>query len=104
MRAVIVLTTAPDAKTGGDIARFLLKKKLAACVSVKEGFSSIYRWKGKVEQVKESLLLIKTSEKNFSRVRQAVEKIHPYETPEILAVPVIKGSKKYLAWIADSVK
>ena len=104
LRAIVILITTPDAKTGEKIARFLLEKKLAACVSMKDGFTSRYRWKGKLERSKETLLLVKTAAKNFSSVCRAVEKIHPYEVPEILALPVIEGSKKYLEWLADSVK
>ena len=104
MRAVVVLTTAPNIKTGEKIARFLLEKKLAACVSIKGGFVSRYRWKGKIERVTEALLVIKTAAASFPRVRRAIEKIHPYDVPEILALPVSAGSNKYLKWMAQSLK
>ncbi len=104
MRAVVVLTTAPDLKTVERIARVLLENKVAACVSIREGFVSRYRWNGKVERSKEALLLVKTAAKCFRRVQRAIEKMHPYEVPEILALPVTAGSRKYLTWLTTSVK
>jgi periplasmic divalent cation tolerance protein len=75
--------------------------KLAACVQITGPITSIYRWKGKVENVQEWLCMIKTREELFDKVETAIKKLHSYETPEIVAVPIVKGSKEYLTWIDD---
>jgi periplasmic divalent cation tolerance protein len=104
MPAVLVLTTVPDAKTASRISRKLVEKRLAACVSAVGGVSSVYRWKGKIENAAERLLLIKTSAARYGALEKFLASIHPYESPEILAVPVKKGLPKYLKWIGDSTK
>ena len=99
MKALVVLSTAPDLKTAKSIARHLVARKLAACVSVKGGFSSCYRWKGKIENSTEALLLIKTSRRNFSKLKHHLESYHPYEVPEIVGIPIVEGSPTYLSWL-----
>ena len=103
MRAVVVWTTVPDARFARKIARALVEKKLAACVSFREGFESVYRWKKKIECVSETLLIIKTSKEKLGLLEKAVRAAHPYEVPEFLAVEA-SGSKKYLSWIQGSLK
>lgn len=100
--AVLVLTTVPDAASARLLARSLVQRRLAACVTVKPGAVSYYRWKGKLERAKETLLFIKSVQRNFSGIRKHLEANHPYELPEIIAVPVVKGSKKYLAWVREN--
>jgi periplasmic divalent cation tolerance protein len=77
----------------------LLEKKLAACVSLVKNIESIYRWKGKLLDEKEVLMLIKSRKKLYKSVEEEVKKLHSYEVPEIIALPVITGSKDYLYWI-----
>jgi len=84
------------------LAGLLLKRRLAACVSIQSNFVSYYHWKGKIERAREYFLLIKAPAKNFSKIDALIAKNHPYQTPEVLAVSVIRGSGKYLAWLQTS--
>ncbi len=102
MTAVLILTTAPDLGAARRIAKALVQKKLAACVSLKEGFLSFYRWKGRVERSREVVLFIKSSKTKFVPIKRLLGKIHPYEIPELIALSIHQGSPEYLAWIADS--
>ena len=105
MRAVfVVLTTVPGPKSGRRIAEMLVRRKLAACVSVGGTFRSVYRWKGNIESARESLVLIKTSKKNFGRVEKLIKKIHPYEVPEILGLPVHRVSAGYSNWLTAALR
>lgn len=104
MSGIIVLTTTPGTKTAKLIAQSLVKKKLAACVSLSGGFTSVYRWKGAVETANETLVLIKTVKKNFNKVKQVIKGAHPYELPEIIGVPITQGSGEYLSWLNQSLK
>ena len=101
---MLVLTSLPDRKSAQKMAAALVEKKLAACVSLLPGVSSTYRWKGKIEKARESLLLIKTSRKAWKALQKFVLSRHPYELPELIALPVAAGSKKYLDWMEASVK
>jgi len=102
MKAYIQITTTTETKEQAEnIAQHLVEKKLAACVQITGPITSIYRWKGKVEKAQEWLCVIKTREELFDRVETAIKKMHTYETPEIVAVPIIKGSKEYLTWLDD---
>jgi periplasmic divalent cation tolerance protein len=102
---IIVLVTCGSRKEARKIARALVEQRLAACVSeIAVPVASTYRWEGKVESTKEFLLLIKTSRRRFAAVRDAVHKLHSYEVPEIIAVPIVAGSQAYLEWIAESVQ
>lgn len=96
---ILVYITVPSQEIGLKIANMLTKEKLAACVNIVPGISSIYSWQGVVEQDEELLLIIKTKNNHFDRLAIAVKKIHPYKVPEIIAVPIIGGSSEYLAWI-----
>jgi periplasmic divalent cation tolerance protein len=101
---IVVLVTCGSAKEARKIARALVEGKLAACVSmVPSAVESIYRWKGKVESAKEFLLVIKTSRRRFTTLQAEVRRLHSYEVPEIIALPIVDGSRDYLSWIAESV-
>ena len=104
MPAVLILTTVPDLKTARLLARSLVEKKLAACVSFKEGFVSFYRWKGKLEKASEVTLFIKSSREKFSKIKKHILRIHPYEVPELIGVPITQGSSEYLSWLRQSLK
>ena len=102
---IVVLVTCGSRKEARKIARALVEKRLAACVNeMGAPLRSAYRWKGKVETAEEFLLVIKTTQKRFPALREAVRKLHSYEVPEIIALPIVKGSRAYLDWIAESVK
>lgn len=97
---VTVFCTVPDAKTGRKIAKALVKSRLAACVNIISGINSIYIWNGKLCDDAENLLVIKTRNGLFGRLAEKIKQNHPYTTPEIICLPVIKGSREYLKWAA----
>jgi periplasmic divalent cation tolerance protein len=97
---VVILVTVPDPECGERIARALLDERLAACVNRIGPIHSLYRWEGKVEAADEHLLVIKTRGGLRARIETAVAKLHPYEVPEVVALPIAGGSARYLAWIA----
>jgi periplasmic divalent cation tolerance protein len=96
---IVILVTTSAKEEAKKIASSLLEKKLAACVSLVKNIESIYRWKGKLLDEKEVLMLIKSRKKLYKSVEEEVKKLHSYEVPEIIALPVITGSKDYLYWI-----
>jgi periplasmic divalent cation tolerance protein len=95
----IVLCTVPDAATGESLARALVEARLAACVNILPGLTSIYRWKGEVHQDNELLLIAKTRRDRFEALSVMLSGLHPYELPEIIAVPITNGLPAYLSWI-----
>ncbi len=99
MPHVLVLTTLPDRAAAGTLARALVADRLAACVSVGAPVESIYHWRGAIETSTEVPVTIKTRSDLFAAVAAAIRARHPYELPEILAVPVSDGTDDYLAWI-----
>ena len=102
MKSYLQVTTTTETKEQAQtIAQHLVETKLAVCVQITGPITSIYRWKGKVENAQEWLCLIKTRDDLYNKVEAAIKSQHPYETPEIIAVPIIKGSKEYLSWLED---
>lgn len=100
MKTYIQISTTTETKEQAQkIAKYLVGQKLAACVQISSPIESTYRWKGKVETAQEWLCLIKTRAPLFKKAEAAIKKLHPYETPEIIAVPIVKGSKEYLDWL-----
>jgi periplasmic divalent cation tolerance protein len=102
---ILVLVTCGSLKEGRRMGRALVEARLAACVNVLQApVESIYRWTGRVETTKEFLMIIKTSRVRFAALEKEVKRLHSYDIPEIIALPVEKGSRKYLAWLAESVR
>jgi periplasmic divalent cation tolerance protein len=102
---VLVLVTCGSRREAGRIAQAVVTKRLAACVNVLDApLRSIYRWRGKIERAREFLLLMKTSRKRLAALGAEIARLHSYDTPEFIALPIVAGSAKYLAWLADSVK
>ena len=101
---VVVLVTAPSAETAADLARTLVEEGLAACGNVVPGLRSIYRWEGKVHDDAEALLLLKTERRLLEALKARLPALHPYQVPELLALPVEGGLAPYLEWIAASVR
>jgi periplasmic divalent cation tolerance protein len=100
----VVLVTCGTAKEARRIAHALVERRLAACVNLSSvPVHSIYPWKGKVESAKEFLLMIKTSRKRLGAVTAEVKRLHSYEVPEIIALPISSGSAEYLDWISESI-
>jgi periplasmic divalent cation tolerance protein len=94
----VVLVTCPQ-RDAEKIAKTLIGKKLAACVNEIPLVKSVYRWKGKMQTARESLLLIKTRTVLFGKLEAEIRKMHPYEVPEIIALPITEGFRHYLDWI-----
>lgn len=101
MEVLIVLTSLPDRESARKLARHMIEQRLAACVNVLSECHSIYRWQGKIESAQEVPVLIKTTAARYSEVERAIQSQHPYELPEIVAVPVSAGLARYLAWIEN---
>jgi periplasmic divalent cation tolerance protein len=96
---IVVLTTCDSEKQASELARSLVEQRLAACVNILPGARSIYRWKEGIEESAEVLLVIKSRRDLFPALRAALEKLHTYEIPELIALPVVEGSEPYLAWL-----
>jgi periplasmic divalent cation tolerance protein len=90
--ALVVLVTAPSAEKAAELARTLVEERLAACGNVVPGLRSIYRWEGQVQDEPEALLVLKTTRSRFEALRERVLALHPYEVPEVIALPVEVGS------------
>jgi periplasmic divalent cation tolerance protein len=100
--ALIVLCTCPDQQTAEHLASALVERQLAACVNILPGIRSFYRWEGRLQQDDEIQLVIKASQKTWPRLEQFIQQQHPYEVPEILAIPVTAGLPDYLKWLEDA--
>ena len=96
----IVLVTAPDLKTARALAKAALSAKLIACANLVPKIESHYGWQGKIESGAEVLLILKTTKSKLAALEKLIVARHPYETPEILALPLSAGNKKYLDWLA----
>lgn len=101
---VVVYSTAPSAEVASKLASALVRARLVACVNTVPGVSSTYWWQGKVESEQEHLLIMKTRAGLVDEVSAAVKELHPFDTPEVVAQPVVGGLKKYLDWIDESTK
>ncbi len=99
---VIVLTTLEKREDGEKIGAALVERRLAACVQILGPITSIYRWKGRVEKSGEFLCLIKTKQSLYSEVEAFLKENHPYEVPQIVAIPISQGSEAYLKWLEES--
>ena len=96
---LLVITNPPDAQAAGQLAQRLIEERAAACVNQLASCTSTYRWQGKIEIATEVPLLIKTTRAAYPRLEQLIRTLHPYELPEIIAVPVIAGLPAYLGWV-----
>lgn len=98
-QALIVLTTLPSQESALELAEDLVGKRLAACVNILPPMTSVYKWKGKLEKGQEHQLLIKTSADRYPELEALIRRSHPYELPEIIALPVAAGLHAYLDWV-----
>jgi periplasmic divalent cation tolerance protein len=101
---IVILSTCASVEEAEKLARLLVEKRLAACVSLVPGMRSVYRWKGAIESTEECLLIVKTSRALFDQLRVILEEAHSYELPEALALPVLDGSPAYLNWLEGSLR
>lgn len=97
---LLVLTNVPDQQSALDLAKELVNRRVAACVNCLPAVQSVYRWQDEIEQATEVTVFIKTSRERYGELEKAVREVHPYEVPEIIAIPVEAGLPAYLAWIA----
>ena len=102
-RALVVLVTTPSVDAALELGRTLVDERLAACVNVVPGVTSVFRWEGKREETAEALLLIKTGRERYPALERRVLELHPYSVPEVLALPVETGASGYVRWVHDSV-
>jgi periplasmic divalent cation tolerance protein len=98
-RLQVVLTTVPDVATGKALARRLVEEKLAACVNVLPGLTSVYRWEGKIEEGSEALMIAKLGAGGFVAYRDRLKQLHPYQVPEIVALDVAAVNEAYAGWV-----
>lgn len=103
-KCLLVLVTAPDLKTARRLAQSALKARLIACANLVPKVESHYVWEGRMEKSAEVLMLIKTTPAKLEKLRELIEREHPYDTPEFIALPVTAGARKYLDWVSASVK
>jgi periplasmic divalent cation tolerance protein len=101
---VIIFVTAPSEKIASQIGKMIISKKLAACVNIIPEIRSLYRWKNKICNDKEFLIIIKSSAKRFNELAVKIQKMHPYEIPEIISIPITKGSNSYMKWLSENIK
>jgi periplasmic divalent cation tolerance protein len=96
---IVVFSTCASREEAEKLARLLVERQLAACVSILPNVRSIYRWQGALETADEHLLVIKSARRQFAALSAALERAHSYQVPEVLATPVVAGSAPYLAWL-----
>jgi periplasmic divalent cation tolerance protein len=97
----LVLTTCPSRRAADRIALTLVEERLAACVNIVPIARSVYRWRGRIESAREFLLVVKSLRRAYPRLEKRLRALHPYELPEVVAVPIRSGFRSYLAWIAN---
>ena len=103
-KEIVVLITAPSSGEARAIGRCLVEEKLAACANIVPRVGSIFFWQGKVRQERESLMILKTRASCFRRLEKRVKSLHSYSVPEIIALPILRGSKDYLSWIRKTTR
>ncbi len=103
-KPIVVICTTPDFDCAQQIAHMLIEKKLAACCNIVPGITSIYNWQDKIQEDKELMLFIKSTDHNFNSLQMEISRLHPYDVPEIISFNISKGSEKYLDWIFSVVK
>ena len=101
---IVVFLTAANGEEATRLADLLIGAHLAACVQILPEMESVYRWQGQIERQSEILLIVKTTRGKFAELEREVRALHSYETPEIVAIPIVTGSQPYLDWLSESLK
>lgn len=101
---LLVMTTVPDPETGQIIAEKIIEERLAACVTLQAAGQSLYWWQGKITQNQEYTLFIKTKKEVYTPLEEKIRQIHPYDVPEIIALPIFSGNADYLDWIGSETR
>jgi periplasmic divalent cation tolerance protein len=104
MDSLLVVTNLPDRESAEKLAALLIERRLAACVNILAPCSSVYRWQGEIQHDEEHPLLIKTAKDRYAELEAAIRANHPYELPEVIAVPVIQGLPAYLQWVESETR
>jgi len=104
MDSLLVVTNLPDRESAERLAALLIERRLAACVNILAPCASVYRWQGKIQHGEEHPLLIKTVQDRYAELEAAIRANHPYELPEVIAVPVIQGLPAYLQWVESETR
>lgn len=99
MDIIVIYCTVPNKKLAKDIAKILMKHKLAACVSMIDKVHSVFSWEGEICEEKEVLMMIKTRRNNYAKIKLVIEDLHSYTVPEIIALPIVDCSEDYLKWL-----
>lgn len=99
---LVVVTTCPDTDSTEQIARALVARRVAASVNIVPEVRSVFRWRDAMQRAAEQLLLIKCVASNYNAVEAVIQELHPYEVPQVIALPIVEGADDYLAWIAES--
>jgi periplasmic divalent cation tolerance protein len=102
-RHYVLLCSCPSSAVAEQLAALLVEKQAAACVNILPGVTSVYRWQGQIEKDKEVLLIIKSSGEGIAQTTELVQQHHPYDLPELIALPITAGSQAYLNWIDESI-
>lgn len=101
---IVIYITTGSVNEAKKIGRALVEEKLAACSNIISPIRSIYSWQGKICDDKEALMVLKTRKKHFKQIVKRVETLHSYDVPEIIAIPIIEGSSKYMSWLNEETK
>lgn len=104
MAVIAVLTNLPDSESAFNLARHLVRRRVAACVNVLSPARSFYRWEGREEEASEIPVLIKSTRERYAELEREIRALHPYELPEIIALPIEQGLENYLGWVEGECK
>lgn len=104
MDAIVIYCTVPDKRVAKEISKYLVKHRLAACVSAIDRVESMFAWDGEIAKEKEIMLVIKTLRVNFEKIKVVISELHPYQVPEVIALPIVDCSKEYIQWLAHEVQ
>lgn len=104
MEYIVIYCTVPNKKEGKEIARVLVENELAACVNIIDKMESIFSWNGELTEEKEAMLIIKTKKEHFKNINHTIQKMHSYNVPEVIAMPIIEADETYLKWIDHETK
>lgn len=100
MEYIVIYCTVPNKKEGREIAKTLVENELAACVNIIDKIESVFSWNGELTEEKEALLMIKTRKELFTRINHTIQKLHSYNVPEVISIPIVEADETYLKWIA----
>lgn len=100
---IMIVCTTPTRAEAEAMAAVLLDRSLVACCNILDGVHSVFLWKNQVQNEKEHIMLIKTDDSHYETIEETIKKMHSYEVPEIIALPIVKGSKEYLDWLREAV-